>query len=148
MHRPLREDLIKSSKIYHDSNRLGHEIIQELAGPCTPFGGSGTIAEVPTIPVGNGADMVQRHRKSRGTRPLSEASLRRQFCLTPAEAQIALGLADGETLAAIAETRGVSVSTARGQLKSVFAKTGTHRQAELITLLIAPRNRFRRRRLY
>jgi hypothetical protein len=26
----------------------------------------------------------------------------------------------------------------------MFAKTGTHRQVELITLLIVPRNRFRR----
>jgi DNA-binding CsgD family transcriptional regulator len=96
-------------------------------------------------PVGNGADMVQKHRRSLRTRRISEASLRSRFCLTPAEAQIALGIADGKTLAAIAEARGVSVSTARGQLKFVFAKTGTHRQAELVALLLAPRTRLRRR---
>jgi DNA-binding CsgD family transcriptional regulator len=92
--------------------------------------------------------MAHKPRRSRSTRRVSEASLRSRFCLTPAEAQIALGIADGETLAAIAESRGVSVSTARGQLKSVFAKTGTHRQAELIRLLIAPRKRLRHGQLY
>ena len=76
-------------------------------------------------------------------RRISEVSLRSRFLLTRAEAQIALGIADGETLAAIAQSRSVSISTARGQLKSVFAKTGTHRQAELMALLIAPRKRVR-----
>jgi DNA-binding CsgD family transcriptional regulator len=88
-------------------------------------------------------DMVHKPKRSRSTRRVSEASLRSRFRLTPAEAQIALGIADGKTLAAIAEGRRVSVSTARGQLKSVFAKIGAHRQAELVTLLIGPRNRLR-----
>ena len=79
---------------------------------------------------------------------VSEASLRSRFCLTPAEAQIALGIADGKTLAAVAEVRGVSVSTARAQLKSVFVKTGTHRQAELVAFLVGPRNRLRRHGLH
>ncbi len=99
-------------------------------------------------PFRNGIDMVHEPRRSRSTRRVSEASLRSRFCLTPAEAQIALGIADGETLAAVAEARGVSVSTARTQLKSVFVKTGTHRQAELVALLVGPRNRLRRRGLH
>jgi DNA-binding CsgD family transcriptional regulator len=74
---------------------------------------------------------------------VSEASLRSRFDLTPAEAQIALGIAGGKTLAAIAEARSVSVSTAREQLKSVFVKTGTHRQAELVALLVGSRNPLR-----
>jgi len=144
----LREGLIKKP---HNVPRLevpSSRVVSELTHFCTPFGGGWSVAEVFTIPVGNGADMVQKHRKSRSTGRLSEASLRSRFSLTPAEAQIALGIADGETLAAIAEARHVSVSTARGQLKSVFAKTGTHRQAELIALLISPRNRLRRRRVH
>lgn len=94
----------------------------------------------------NGADMVHKSGKGRSTRRLSEASLRSRFHLTPAEAQIALGIAGGETLAAIAKARGASVSTARTQLKCVFAKTGTHRQAELVALLVGPSAKFRRRR--
>jgi hypothetical protein len=49
--------------------------------------------------------MVQKRRKGCSTRHLPEAFLRSRFCLTPAEAKTALGLADGETLAAIAEAR-------------------------------------------
>lgn len=77
---------------------------------------------------------------------ISQASLRSRFVLTPAEAQIALGIAEGKTLAAIAEMRNVAVSTARGQLKSVFAKTGTHRQAELVALLARLRRHMHQRR--
>lgn len=58
-----------------------------------------------------------------------------RFKLTPAEAQIALGVYRGQTLRAIAAARGTNVQTARTQLKSVFAKTGTHRQAQLAQLL-------------
>jgi DNA-binding CsgD family transcriptional regulator len=81
-------------------------------------------------------------------RRISEASLRSRFMLTPAEVQIALGIAEGRTLAAIAKMRGVAVSTARGQLKSVFAKTGTHRQAELVALLAGPRRPMHRHGRY
>ena len=98
--------------------------------------------------MGNGISMVHEPRRNRSTRRVSEASLRSRFYLTPAEAQIALSIADAETLAAVAEVRGVSVSTARTQLKSVFVKTGTHRQAELVVLLVGPRNRLRRRGLH
>ena len=81
-------------------------------------------------------------------RRISAASLRSRFMLTPAEVQVALGIAEGETLAAIAKMRGVAVSTARGQLKSIFAKTGTHRQAELVALLVGPRRPSHRRDQY
>jgi DNA-binding CsgD family transcriptional regulator len=57
------------------------------------------------------------------------------FGLTKAEARLALRLACGETLEDIAEEHDVSISTARVQLKSIFAKTGTSRQAELVGLL-------------
>ena len=92
--------------------------------------------------------MVHKPRRSYSTRRVSEASQRSRFCLTPAEVKIALGIADGKTLATVAEERGVSVSTVRTQLKSVFVKTGTHRQAELVALLVGPRNRLRRRGLH
>lgn len=55
--------------------------------------------------------------------------------LTPAEARIALGIARGEALVTIAKAHGISIATARTQLKSVFAKTGTHRQGQLVALL-------------
>lgn len=57
--------------------------------------------------------------------------------LTRAEARLAALLADGVSLEQAAETLAVSVQTARSQLKTVFAKTGVTRQAELVALLLA-----------
>lgn len=64
--------------------------------------------------------------------------LRQRFQLTPAELRLALALAEGVGLRAAAETLGIRMSTARAHLKSVFLKTDTHRQAELVALLARP----------
>ena len=56
--------------------------------------------------------------------------------LTPAELRVAPGISRGESLAEIARTHGISVKTVRTQLKAVFAKTGTHRQAELAAMML------------
>lgn len=61
--------------------------------------------------------------------------LERLFNLTRTEAEVTVQLAQGESPEAIASARGVSVETVRGQLRSVFRKTGTHRQGELVGLL-------------
>ena len=63
-------------------------------------------------------------------------TLQAVFGLTKAEARLARELACGDTIEDIAEEHGASISTARVQLKSIFAKTGTSRQAELVALLI------------
>ncbi len=57
------------------------------------------------------------------------------FGLTPAESRLATALCDGASLNQYAEQQGVSSNTARIQLKSIFSKTNTNRQAELIKLL-------------
>ena len=57
------------------------------------------------------------------------------FSLTPAEANIAVALADGLTLSEYAELKGISIGTTRIQLKSVFSKMGINRQAELVRKL-------------
>jgi DNA-binding CsgD family transcriptional regulator len=59
------------------------------------------------------------------------------FDLTPAEARLAGGLVEGKTLSEIAAQRGVALETLKSQLKTVFAKTGTRRQSELVGLLSA-----------
>jgi DNA-binding CsgD family transcriptional regulator/PAS domain-containing protein len=65
--------------------------------------------------------------------PTADA-LRSALGLTPAEARLTARLCEGDDLAAAAYSLGISVHTARTQLKSVFAKTGTSRQAELVAL--------------
>jgi DNA-binding CsgD family transcriptional regulator len=61
--------------------------------------------------------------------------LRDVFHLTNAEAKLAARLAGGEDIDAAAAALGVTRQTARSQLKSIFGKTDTHRQAELVALL-------------
>jgi DNA-binding CsgD family transcriptional regulator len=62
--------------------------------------------------------------------------LRRFYGLTPAEARLAEAMAEGGPLSEAAERLGIGRETARSHLKQVFAKTGTHRQAELVRLLL------------
>lgn len=70
-----------------------------------------------------------------GCRCPSEDALRTLFDLTPAEARLATLIATGNTVHAIAGHAGITYETARNQLKAVLAKTNTHRQAELVSLL-------------
>lgn len=61
--------------------------------------------------------------------------LQQIFGLTPAEARLAQALTQGTSLQGYAAAAGVTEGTVRIELKSVFAKTGTPRQAELVALL-------------
>ncbi|UWU91371.1 helix-turn-helix transcriptional regulator [Bradyrhizobium sp. CB1015] len=58
------------------------------------------------------------------------------FDLTPAESRLAALLATGASLASAAEQLRISRETARNHLKSIFSKTGAHRQPELVKLLL------------
>jgi DNA-binding CsgD family transcriptional regulator/PAS domain-containing protein len=63
-------------------------------------------------------------------------ALRRLYGLTNTEAEIALRVLDGTGLGPIADELSVSLSTVRSHLQRVFDKTHTHRQAELVRLLL------------
>ena len=67
------------------------------------------------------------------------AHLRELYGLTATEARMAVALLDADRLQDIADRFGVSLSTIRIHLQRVFEKTGTHRQAELVRLLLAHR---------
>jgi DNA-binding CsgD family transcriptional regulator len=69
--------------------------------------------------------------------------LRRIYGFTRAESEVASRLAGGMRLAEIAEDLGVTLYTVRAHLKRLFAKTGTHRQAELIRVLLSGPARLR-----
>ena len=71
-----------------------------------------------------------------GPRPGPPAAiLAKTFRLTPSEAKLACIIARGAPPYIAARELKISRETARNQLKSVFAKTGTHRQSELVALL-------------
>jgi PAS domain S-box-containing protein len=58
------------------------------------------------------------------------------YGLTPSESSIAVQLAHGLSLKEVAEKRGIRIGTARTHLKRALEKTGTHRQSELVRLLL------------
>lgn len=65
-----------------------------------------------------------------------ETLMRSLYGFTPAEARLARALADGIGLRAAADYAGVAYGTARGTIKILFHKTGTHRQADLVRCLL------------
>jgi DNA-binding CsgD family transcriptional regulator len=73
-------------------------------------------------------DLEQRSR-------ISDTLLRACFKLTAAEAKLAVRIASGTDLDAASEKLRITRATARAQLRSIFAKTGVHRQSELVVLL-------------
>jgi DNA-binding CsgD family transcriptional regulator/PAS domain-containing protein len=101
----------------------------------TPLRSKARLADVPWINAGTPVAIVivsdpDVARRSR------EGNLRRRFGLTAAEAGLAAEILKGDGRTAAAVRRGISDSTAKTHLSSIFDKTGTHRQAELIRLLL------------
>jgi DNA-binding CsgD family transcriptional regulator len=64
------------------------------------------------------------------------ALLRRLYGLTETEARVALHVMYGEDLKQVSEELSISWTTVRTHLQHVFDKTDTHRQAELVRLLL------------
>ncbi len=72
-----------------------------------------------------------------GPRPGPPAALlAKTFSLTASEAKLACIIARGAGPDTAAAELNISRETARNQLKSIFAKTATHRQGELVALLL------------
>jgi len=67
---------------------------------------------------------------------ISHESIMTSFGLTPAEARLSSALVAGRSLADYARDAGLSRNTARNQLATIFDKTGTCRQAELVAHII------------
>ena len=93
------------------------------------------LADVPWIGVGTPVAIVvvtdpESDRRRR------QMNLRRRFDLTFTEAALAAEILRGDGRKAAARRRGISDATAKTQLSSIFEKTGTHRQAELVRLLL------------
>ena len=57
------------------------------------------------------------------------------YDLTPAEAAVAVAVAEGTQVREIARSHGVALATVRSQLHAVFAKMGVSRQSEIVGAL-------------
>jgi DNA-binding CsgD family transcriptional regulator len=62
--------------------------------------------------------------------------LTKLFGLTKAEAVLTVPLLEGHGLEKSAEQAGMTFNTAKTHMKRIFAKTRTHRQAELVRLIL------------
>jgi DNA-binding CsgD family transcriptional regulator/PAS domain-containing protein len=71
-----------------------------------------------------------------GNAPTVRTGLQNQWGFTTAEAQLAQWMMQGLSLAQAAERGGVTINTMRTHLRSLFDKTQTRRQAELVRLLL------------
>jgi len=128
-----------------DENAVLHRLVKDVSKePDTRDEGNytlkitgvnGVISTVLAVPVGN---QMERHGvalfldRGEGFFDISAETIKRVYTLTSSEAELLLKLVQGNTLAKIAEFRNVTINTVRAQLKSIFAKTDTQRQASLI----------------
>ncbi|AOR76176.1 helix-turn-helix transcriptional regulator [Novosphingobium resinovorum] len=67
--------------------------------------------------------------------PASVERLTRLFDLPPREAQLAIALNEGQSIAEAAENMGLTLETARNYSKRLYAKLGVRGQAELVRLV-------------
>ncbi|AEF99174.1 helix-turn-helix transcriptional regulator [Methylomonas methanica] len=106
----------------HSSGRPLSAIVVSLQSRPLPFIGTESVAALfindPDSPL-----------------ELDDKLLMQCYGLTLAEAKLAVALLGGQTPSDYAQVHSVSRNTVKTQLKQILAKTGTHRQAELIQLL-------------
>ncbi len=94
-----------------------------------------TMTPLATAATGPLGALVLLHDPEAALRPATEV-LRQAFGLTVAEAAVAQALVEGAAPRQIAEQRQVTLNTVRTLVSRVLGKTGTHRQAELVRLLL------------
>jgi DNA-binding CsgD family transcriptional regulator len=108
---------------------LSHTDLRPLQVVVTPISGDRT--SVPS-----GAHALVSINDPDAPREPDAAVLRVAYRLSPAELDVAWLLAAGHSLKDASERLGIATSTGRFHLKQLFAKTATHRQSELVRLLL------------
>jgi DNA-binding CsgD family transcriptional regulator len=94
-----------------------------------PLSRHSTLLEKPAMPLALVTiNSLEQHAKP--NRQLSE-----MFGLTPAEAELAAAVGAGKRLNDVAAERRVRMTTLRTQMRAVYSKTGTNRQAELAQII-------------
>ncbi len=104
----------------------GRQRITLVVSPLLSGAGSGSSAQ--------GGALVTLHDLS-WSPEIKEDLLQNLFELTDAEVAVASDLLHGQSLSDIAHTSGRSRETVKYHLNSIFRKTRTRRQGELVSLL-------------
>ena len=69
--------------------------------------------------------------------PVVPEALCSAYQLTPAEAQVAIAIANGLSVEDIAKRHNNTMNTVRSQIKTIFRKLGINRQGELVKILLS-----------
>jgi DNA-binding CsgD family transcriptional regulator len=120
--------LIREVSDEEESQQEGNYMLQITAGD----GGRLTLLAVPVGSQAEQHGVALFLDGGGGFFKISAEAIKRVYSLTDSETELLLKLVQGDTLAEIAKHRDVTIHTVRAQLKSVFTKTGTQRQAGLI----------------
>jgi DNA-binding CsgD family transcriptional regulator len=137
---------------HKDSNAAFQQLIADLLQPAPSVSGAPILAHLPRpdarpliaygMPISRSAQEIFHHSRAilvmvdpDENQSPPEIVLRHGFKLTPAECRLTLALGEGATVSEFAARQGISVGTARIQLKAVMAKMATRRQSELVALL-------------
>jgi DNA-binding CsgD family transcriptional regulator len=101
----------------------------------TPLCSKAQLAEVPWS--GHGVPVaIVTVRDPDMDRQRQKINLRCRFGLSEAESGVAIEILKGDGRLAAARRLGISDTTVKTHLSNIFEKTGTHRQAELVRLLL------------
>jgi DNA-binding CsgD family transcriptional regulator/PAS domain-containing protein len=131
-------------KIFEDAGKGDGELgIQGIAFPIAARDGENYVGHV--LPLTSGARTktgsafaaaaVLLVQKAELAMPSAPEVLAKTFKLTPAELRILLAVSEFGGVAEIADSFGISETTVKFHLKSLFDKTGARRQTELVKLL-------------
>ena len=93
-----------------------------------------TTEAIPSVTLDKPA-MLALCRLPKPVSPERAVNLARLFDLPLREAQLAIGLSDGLSLAEAGEALGLTLETTRNYSKRLYAKLGVRGQAELVRLI-------------
>jgi DNA-binding CsgD family transcriptional regulator len=121
---------------------VGAPLISNVMPVVRPSGKSNLVLFVQSLPTARlrsgrhrpAVTVFVRDPAFRTEAPVAVAQ--RLYKLTPAETALVLELVNGLSLCEASERRGIRQTTARAQLRSIFAKTGTQKQTELMRMIL------------
>ncbi len=93
-------------------------------------------ASIPGVGAVAGAHVALLMTDTEQSHPISPDTLGEAYGLTPGEAMVAIGIANGMSVDEISQAHGTSNHTVRSQLKTTFSKLNVSRQAELVKVLL------------
>jgi DNA-binding CsgD family transcriptional regulator len=106
----------------------------QVAAPVLLTSSTDEVVSVCWVSASNQMILLSLRDQDRSRNAVAPAAI--AFRITPAQARLASLIVDGKDLVEAAAVLGISVNTARTQLKRMFKKTGTHSQPSLVKAIL------------